>query len=64
VVVALKLAPILGVVTTGIAGTILGIVVLLLARRMPGLLSSRLSQPSNGGILRSLVVVRRLVARA
>ena len=63
VVIALKLATILGFVTGGIAGTLLSIAILLLARRMPGLLSSRFN--TGGGIRLAAVtqVVRRVAAR-
>src|SRR4029077_11862828 len=40
VVVALRLAPVLGVLASGVAGSILGIVVLLLARQMPSMMAA------------------------
>lgn len=65
VVIALKLAPVLGIGGAGLAGTILGLVVLLLARRMPGFLSSRFAASSGGGMGRmtAFVLLRRMIAR-
>lgn len=40
VVIALKLAPIMGGLGSGVTGTLLGIVILLLARRMPAMMGS------------------------
>jgi hypothetical protein len=63
VVVALKLAPLIGIGGSGVVGTLLGLVILLLARKMPGMLSSRLSNSSSRSGLLSLLFVRRLLAR-
>jgi hypothetical protein len=66
VVVALSLAPVIGGLGGGIAGTILGVVVLLLARQMPSLLANRLSSGSggSGAVKVGLVALRRAIARA
>jgi len=61
IVVALKLAPIVGGLGSGIVGTLLGIVVLLLARRMPALLSSATNQ--DRGTFAPLLLLRRVVLR-
>lgn len=63
IVVCLKLAPVFGVMGSGIAGAILGIAVLLLARRMPAMLASTQSQRSSGFIQRlvTTIVVRRFL---
>ena len=63
IVICLKLAPILGGLGTGVVGTLLGIVVLLLARQAPAWLSSA-SRSSNGlGRLAGLMVLRRMLLR-
>jgi hypothetical protein len=64
VVIALKLAPVLSFGGNGIAGTLLGLIVLWLAKSMPGLLSSRFAQ-SSGGIrpMAALMFLRRAVVR-
>lgn len=65
VVVALSLAPIIGGLGGGLTGTILGIVVLLLARQMPSLLANRMSSGSGaGGMVKAAVLVRRIIAKA
>lgn len=61
IVVCLKLAPIVGGLGAGVVGTLLGIVILLLARRMPSLLSSAGAQ--GGSRLLPLLLIRRLVLR-
>jgi hypothetical protein len=61
-VVALALAPILGGLGTGIAGTLLGIVVLLLARQMPSLLVAG-GRGSTAGRIATTLVLRRLILR-
>lgn len=58
IVACLKLAPILGGIGTGFVGTILGIVVLMLARKMPSLLASGHAERAGGGLLRALVLRR------
>jgi hypothetical protein len=63
VVIALKLAPVLGLVGGGLVGTFLGIVVLLLARRMPGWLSNRAQQSSGVGRIATSLVLRRALLR-
>jgi len=66
VVITLRLAMALGVVSGGIAGAILSLSILLLARKMPGILSSRFGQSSGSpakSIGKAAVVVRRVVAR-
>lgn len=65
VVLALKLATVMGIAGGGITSTLLSLVILLLARRMPGLLANRFSQPSGGGIRLGAVAValRRAVVR-
>lgn len=63
IVVCLKLAPILGGLGTGIAGTLLGIVVLLLARRMPHLLASATNHSSGMGRMGMMMVARRVFLR-
>lgn len=63
IVVCLKLAPILGGLGSGFAGTLLGIVVLMLARKMPSMLASTgQSERAGGGFLRMLIL-RRLMLR-
>ena len=65
VVVALKLAGTFALLGGGLAGTLLGIIVLLLARRMPSMLASRFAQPSGGGFMRAgALLLRRVVVRA
>lgn len=65
VVVALSLAPVIGGLGGGLAGTLLGIVVLLLARQMPSLLANRMSSGSGSGAIKvGLVALRRAIARA
>lgn len=61
IVVALKLAPIIGGLGAGVAGTLLGIVILLLARRMPALLRSAANQ--SRGTMLPLLLLRRAVLR-
>jgi hypothetical protein len=61
-VVALSLAPILGALGTGIAGTLLGLVVLLLARQMPSLLVAG-GRGSTAGRIATTLVLRRLILR-
>jgi hypothetical protein len=63
VVVALKLSAVFGFAGGGLTSTLLGLIVLLLARRMPGLLASRLNSSGGIGIGRALLVARRVVAR-
>lgn len=63
IVVCLRLAPVLGGLGTGVVGTFLGIVVLLLARKMPALLTSGQAERSGTGLLRSVLVVRRIFGR-
>ena len=62
VVAALRLAPVLGVMASGVAGTILGIVVLLLARQMPSMLGNA---GARGGVgsLGLMLLMRRAVLR-
>lgn len=62
IVVCLRLAPVIGALGTGVAGSILGIVVLLLARRMPNLLSSA-DRGGSGAPMKAMLVLRRLVLR-
>jgi hypothetical protein len=59
VVVCLKLAPILAGVGPGVIGALLGIMVLLLARKMPSMLAS--GQHSNGGGIMRLLLLRRFI---
>lgn len=63
IVVCLKLVPIIGVVGSGIAGTIIGLSILLLARRMPQILASAQSERSGGGIRRlaTTLIIRRFI---
>jgi hypothetical protein len=63
VVIMLKLSSAHGFAVGGIAGTILTLSMVLLARSMPGLLSSRFSQSGGGIGLRTLILLRRLVIR-
>jgi hypothetical protein len=63
VVVTLKLAIVLGVVTGGVAGTLLTLAVLWLTKSMPGVLASRLGQ-SGGGIGKLVGAGLRMVRRA
>ena len=66
VVVALSLAPVIGGLGGGVAGTLLGIVVLLLARQMPSLLANRMSSGSGAGrgaISVAVVALRRALAK-
>lgn len=63
VVIALSLAPVL-TMAGGLEATLLGLAVLLLARRMPGILGSRLSQSGGGGMrIGTMLLLRRLIAR-
>jgi len=57
IVVALRLAPVLGALGGGITGTLLGIVVLLLARQMPSMLAS--AAGSRGGANIGLLLLLR-----
>lgn len=61
IVIALRLAPVLGGIG-GVAGTILGIVVLLLARQMPSMMASGGAR-SGGMSVAMLVLLRRAVLR-
>lgn len=62
IVLALRLAPILGTMVSGVAGTILGIAVLLLARQMPSMLAG--ASRSGGGVnLGALVLLRRAILK-
>lgn len=63
IVVCLKLAPVFGVMGSGIAGAILGISVLLLARRLPGMLASTQAERSGSFVQRiaTTVLVRRFL---
>lgn len=64
VVITLKLATVMGSLAGGLAGTLLSLGILLLARQMPGVLASKFSQPrSGGGLIRNLAYLRRLVGR-
>lgn len=62
IVVCLRLAPILGGIGSGIVGTLLGIVVLLLARKMPSMLASDQAGRTGGGLFR-MIVLRRFFLR-
>lgn len=61
VVVALRLAPILGALGGGIAGTLLGIVVLLLARQMPQMLASQGTRQGSG--IGRMILMRLILRR-
>lgn len=63
VVVTLKLATVLGVVAGGVAGTLLGLGVLLLARHMPAALGGKFSQSHGGGGFLRFALLRRLLTR-
>lgn len=63
VVVALRLSPVLGTLVSGVAGTILGIVVLLLARQMPGMMASAGMRQGNGMSVGMLLLLRRAILR-
>lgn len=64
IVVCLKLVPILGVIGSGVAGAILGLAVLLLARRMPALLTSGAGSGSSGAARAgAFLLLRRIVAK-
>jgi hypothetical protein len=63
IVICLRLAPVLGGIGTGFVGTILGIAVLLLARKMPSLFGA--SHHSGGGSgIGKFLILRRLLFRA
>jgi hypothetical protein len=63
IVVALRLSPILGTLVSGVAGTILGIVVLLLARQMPSMLASGGARQGNSMSIGMLLLLRRAILR-
>ncbi len=63
IVICLRLAPVLGGIGTGFVGTILGIAVLLLARKMPSMFGA--SHHSSGGSgIGKFLILRRLLFRA
>lgn len=62
IVIALRLSPVLATLVAGIGGTILGIVVLLLARQMPSLLASAGRNGSTGRTV-MMLVLRRVLLR-
>jgi hypothetical protein len=63
IVICLRLAPVLGGIGTGFVGTILGIAVLLLARKMPSMFGA--SHHSGGGSgIGKFLILRRLLFRA
>ncbi len=63
IVICLRLAPVLGGIGTGFVGTILGIAVLMLARKMPSLFGA--SHHSGGGSgIGKFLILRRLLFRA
>lgn len=63
VVVCLSLAPVLGGIGSGFIGTVLGISVLLLARKVPAMMTSGPQQGVPGGGLFRMLVLRRLFIR-
>jgi hypothetical protein len=63
IVICLRLAPVLGGIGTGFVGTILGIAVLLLARKMPSMFGASHHSGGGGGIGKFLIL-RRLLFRA
>lgn len=65
VVICLELAEAFGSIGTGVVATLLGLAVLMLARRLPGMFGSRMSQAGGSGIgrLGLFVLLRRAVAR-
>lgn len=64
IVVCLRLAPVLGGIGTGFVGSVLGIAVLLLARRMPSILATGHAQRAGGGIgVGTMLLARRLLAK-
>ena len=64
VAVCLELAEVLGTVSSGVIGTLLGLGVLFLAKRLPGMFGSRLSQNAGGGVgIGKIMLLRRAVAR-
>jgi len=64
IVICLRLAPVIGGIGTGFVGTILGIAVLLLARRMPSILATgHAERAGRGGMAGALLLGRRLLLR-
>jgi uncharacterized membrane protein len=64
IVICLRLAPVLGGIGTGFVGTVLGIAVLLLARKMPSMFGASHHSGGGGGGIGKFLILRRLLFRA